>query len=43
MPNEKKVELYNLSRKKEKEIVQKSVRLVMQTNPQMKQELLASE
>lgn len=43
MPDAKKVELYNLSRKKEKEIVQKSVRLIMQTNPQMKQELLASE
>lgn len=43
MPEAKKIELYNLSRKKEKEIVQKSVRLIMQTNPQMKQELLASE
>lgn len=43
MSEEKKIELYNLSRKKEKEIVQKSVRLIMQTNPQMKQELLASE
>jgi len=43
MPEEKKVEMYNLSRQREKEIVAKAVQLVLQTNPQMRKVLLAND
>jgi len=43
MPEDRKVEMYNLSRQREKEIVARSVQLLLQTNPQMRKVLLAND
>jgi hypothetical protein len=43
LTREKRVELYNLAKAREKELVSKTVRLLLQTNPEMRKELLASE
>lgn len=43
MTEEKKVEMYNLSRQREKEIVARAVKLLLDTNPQMRQVLLAND
>lgn len=43
MSDERKVQMYNLSREREKEIVARSVKLLLQTNPQMREVLLAND
>ena len=43
MSDTRKVEMYNLSREREKEIVARSVKLLLQTNPQMREVLLAND
>jgi len=43
MTEEKKVEMYNLSRQREKEVVARAVQLLLKTNPQMRQVLLAND
>jgi hypothetical protein len=43
IPQERKVELYNRSREAEKQVVANAVKRILQTNPQMREVLLAND
>jgi hypothetical protein len=43
LTSEQRVDLYNRSRKAEKEVISRAVRRIMETNPSMRQAILASE